>query len=67
MSGGVRGGAGRWWRLVIIAPFVCAALVATYAVEAPTCERQVIAFLEDLRAEGLLVVYPERPAGQPGA
>lgn len=46
---------------------VCAALVATYAVDAPTCERQVIAFLQDLRVEGLLVVHPERPAGQPGA
>lgn len=45
---------------------VCATLVATYVIDPPTCQRQVIELLEDLRAEGLLVVNPKESAGPPG-
>jgi hypothetical protein len=35
---------------------LCATLVAAYKVEPEVCEREVLDLLEDLRAEGLIVV-----------
>ena len=38
---------------------LCAALLATYAVNPDVCERQVLDLLEELRAEGLLSTLEE--------
>ena len=34
---------------------ICATLLTEYKVEPPSCERQVIDLLEEMRAEGLIV------------
>jgi hypothetical protein len=39
---------------------LCAALLATYRVDANVCERQVLDLLEELRAEGLIATVEEK-------
>jgi Coenzyme PQQ synthesis protein D (PqqD) len=49
----------RVWQLIatpISVADLCTALVSEYKVDAATCERQVVDLLEELRAEGLIVV-----------
>jgi hypothetical protein len=42
---------------------ICGALTAEYAVDSELCEREVLALMEQLRAEGLItVVEGERPS-----
>jgi hypothetical protein len=38
---------------------ICAALMGEFKIDAPTCERQVLDLLEELRAEGLVIVLDE--------
>ena len=38
---------------------VCAAVLGRYKVEPERCERDVLAFLNDLASEGLITVEPE--------
>ena len=46
---------------------LCDLLMRRYAVDRPTCERQVIDLLEDLRSEGLLTAVVAVASGSPAA
>ena len=41
---------------------ICDSLLASFAVDRERCERDVLDFLERLRAEGLVVTVPDNPA-----
>jgi hypothetical protein len=42
---------------------VCKALEDEFSVDPETCERDVLAFLEQLREKGLIRLVPEPPSG----
>jgi hypothetical protein len=44
---------------------VCQALQEEFSVDPETCERDVIAFLEQLRDKGLIQIVPEPPSARP--
>ena len=58
------------WRLIdppATVDEICRVLVARYAVDPATCERQVIELIEDLRAQGLVVIQSGGSPAEPGA
>jgi hypothetical protein len=53
----------RIWKLIekpIRISELCAALRADYSVEPDVCEREVLDLLEQLRAEGMISLLPEK-------
>ena len=67
---GLNGVASHVWRLIeppATVGEIRGALIARYAVDPALCERQVIALIEDLRTQGLVVVQPGGSPPLPGA
>jgi hypothetical protein len=53
----------RIWKLIenpIRISDLCAALLPEYSVEPDVCEREVLEFLEQLRAEGMISLIPQK-------
>ena len=66
---GLDGVASHIWRLIDPPASIAevrGALVARYAVDPATCERQVIALIGNLEAQGLVIIQPGGPPALPG-
>jgi hypothetical protein len=60
---GLNGVGSRIWKLIenpIRISDLCAALLPEYNVEPDVCEREVLEFLEQLRAEGMISPIPQK-------